>query len=196
MLDPAEARGVLARTPAVVSALLDGLPDAWLDANEGAGTFSSREVLGHLIHGEETDWVPRIRIILEHGEGRPFTPFDRFGFRKWIHGVPIQALLERFASLRAQNVAVLDSLKLDPATLARTGAQPELRPLTLAQLLASLVVHDIGHLAQISRVLAKRYGGGGGARRGGLALLDRRAAPRRCGGEVGRWREYSPILDR
>ena len=173
MLDPAEARGVLARTPAVVSALLDGLPDAWLDADEGAGTFSSREILGHLIHGEETDWVPRIRIILEHGEGRPFTPFDRFGFRKWIHGVPIQALLERFASLRAQNVAVLDSLKLDPETLARTGTHPELGRVTLAQLLASWVVHDIGHLAQISRVLAKRYGG-----------------------EVGPWREYSPILDR
>lgn len=173
MLDPAEARGVLARTPAALSAFLDGLPDAWLDANEGASTFSSREILGHLIHGEETDWVPRIRIILEHGEGRPFTPFDRFGFREWIHGNSVGALLERFAALRGQNLAFLDSLRLDPATLARTGMHPELGRVTLAQLLASWVVHDLGHLAQILRVLAKRYGG-----------------------EVGPWRKYSPILDR
>ena len=117
--------------------------------------------------------MPRIRIILEHGEGRPFTPFDRFGFRAWIKGVPVRALLERFAALRAQNLAFLDSLRLDPATLARTGTHPELGRVTLAQLLASWVVHDLGHLAQVVRVLAKRYGG-----------------------EVGPWRQYSPILDR
>ena len=103
-LSPADAVAVLERTPASLRALLDGLPDAWLLANEGPETFSPRDVIGHLIHGEETDWVPRMRIILEHGEAVPFTPFDRFAFRTASAGHSTSALLQRFAVLRGESL--------------------------------------------------------------------------------------------
>jgi hypothetical protein len=103
----AEVAAVLSRTPPTLRALLEGLPDAWLEAREDEGTFSPRDVVGHLIHGEKTDWVPRIRLILEAGESRPFLPFDRFAFREAIRGVPTGALLMELASLRAANLAFL-----------------------------------------------------------------------------------------
>jgi hypothetical protein len=172
-LNPVEAFAVLERTPAALRGLLDGLPDAWLLSNEGPDTFSPRDVVGHLIHGEETDWVPRLRIILEHGEAVPFTPFDRFAFRTASVGKSTDALLERFAALRDENLRQLRTVTLDEAALARTGTHPALGRVTLAQLLAAWVVHDLGHLKQVARVMAGQY----------------RDA-------VGPWREYLTILDR
>ena len=165
---------ILRRTPGAVSALLVGLPEELLSADEGPETFSPRDVLGHLIHGEETDWVPRIRIILEHGESRPFTPFDRTGFRASIAGRPIAELAGRFAALRQSGLEYVNGLGLhDPVRRALRGTHPALGPVTLGALLCSWAVHDLGHLAQISRVLAKRW-------------RD----------DVGPWREYLTILDR
>jgi DinB family protein len=172
-LKPQEAVALLRRTPAALTALLDGLPDAWLEASEGPDTFSPRDVVGHLIHGEETDWMPRLRIILEHGESVPFTPFDRFAFRTASVGRTTSALLESFARRREENLRALGALDLDEAALARTGTHPGLGRVTLRQLLAAWVVHDLGHVKQIVRAMARQY----------------REA-------VGPWREYLTILDR
>ena len=172
-LRPDDAIAVLERTPAVLQAMLGGLPEAWLLGNEGPDTFSPRDVVGHLIHGEETDWVPRARIILEHGESVPFTPFDRFAFRAKSEGETTAALLDRFAVLRRVSLDEVRRLRLDEPTLARTGTHPALGRVTLAQLLAAWVVHDLGHLKQVARTMARQY----------------REA-------VGPWREYLTILDR
>jgi hypothetical protein len=162
---------VLGRTPSTLRSLLAPLRDPWLDSNEGPGTFSPRDVLGHLIFGEETDWIPRTRIILEHGEHRPFDPFDRFGFRDRLAGLTAADLLDRFEALRRRNLAELESLRLTPADLERRGLHPELGPVTLAQLLATWAAHDLDHLAQVARVMA-----------------------RRCQENVGPWRAYLRIL--
>jgi hypothetical protein len=137
--------------------MLAGLGDPWLDANEGPETFSPRDVVGHLIFGEETDWIPRVRIVLEHGPGRAFTPFDRFGFRQRYGGRPIGDLLDVFERLRRDNLRTLQDRTLGPADLERPGLHPELGPVTLGQLLATWAVHDLNHLVQIERVLARRY---------------------------------------
>ncbi|HZM51375.1 MAG TPA: DinB family protein, partial [Vicinamibacteria bacterium] len=129
-LSPADAVAVLERTPASLRALLDGLPDAWLLANEGPETFSPRDVIGHLIHGEETDWVPRMRIILEHGEAVPFTPFDRFAFRTASAGHSTSALLQRFAVLRGESLRAVAAMRLDAVVLARKGTHPGLGRVT------------------------------------------------------------------
>jgi len=168
-----EILAILRQTPLAVSALLGGLPEGLLGANEGPDTFSPRDVVGHLLFGEETDWVPRIRIILEHGPSRPFTPFDRTGFRAGQAGLGTAELLERFASLRRSNIAFVKDLRLTPAQLALEGTHPELGRVSLGQLLASWAVHDLGHLAQISRVLAKQYRGQVGAWRPYLTILDK-----------------------
>ena len=172
-LSPADAVAVLERTPASLRALLDGLPDAWLLASEGPDTFSPRDVIGHLIHGEETDWVPRMRIILEHGEAVPFTPFDRFAFRTASVGHSTSALLERFGVLRGESLRAVSAMRLDAAALARKGTHPGLGRVTFGQLLAAWVVHDLGHVKQVARTMASQY----------------RDA-------VGPWREYLTILDR
>ncbi|HUG53453.1 MAG TPA: DinB family protein [Vicinamibacteria bacterium] len=170
---PADALAVLERTPAALRGLLLGLPEAWLLADEGPETFSPRDVVGHLLHGEETDWLPRLRIILEHGEAVPFTPFDRFAFRTTCAGVPTAELLGRFEARRRANLDAVRGTALDGATLARTGRHPALGRVTLGQLLAAWVVHDLGHLKQVARAMARQY----------------RDA-------VGPWREYLTILDR
>lgn len=157
----------------MLEALLCGLSEELLLADEGPDTFSPLDVLGHLIHGEQTDWVPRIRIILEQGEGRPFTPFDRFGFRETCRGLAAPALLGRFTALRRENLEWVTTLELDASRLELTGTHPALGRVTLRQLLAAWAVHDLGHIKQVVRVLAKRY----------------REA-------VGPWREYLSILDR
>ena len=169
----AAARQVLERTPLALRGLLEGLGDEWVSANEGPDTFSPRDVVGHLIHGERTDWTPRLRLILEHGERVPFVPFDRFGFRDAIRGRSTTSLLDEFAALRAENLGFVDGLKLEARELALTGKHPALGSVTLQQLLATWVVHDLGHLAQIARVMAKQY----------------RA-------EVGPWTEYLTILSK
>lgn len=148
---------VLERTPGAVRSLLGGLTEPWVLENEGPETFSPHDVVGHLIHGEKTDWIPRVRLILEHGEAQPFVPFDRFGFRAYATGVPIDALLDDFEQRRRENLAILRGLRLTPGQLALKGKHPALGTVTLGQLIASWVVHDLGHLAQAARVMAKQY---------------------------------------
>jgi len=152
-----EAREVLRRTPAALRELLGGLPEAWVRLDEGPDTWSPFDVVGHLIDGEVTDWVPRTRLILEHGAARPFVPFDRFAHLTRAAGETLSARLDRFATLRAENLAAIDALRLGPAELARGGLHPELGPVTLGQLLATWVTHDLDHLAQIARTMAKGY---------------------------------------
>lgn len=148
---------ILERTPAVLRELLAGLPEAWIVPNEGPETWSPLDVIGHLIHGEETDWMVRTRIILSPGPERRFEPFDRLGHVGAEHGSTMEALLDRFARLRAANLEELRGLDLRGEQLSRTGEHPEFGTVTLAQLLATWVVHDLGHLAQIARVMAKQY---------------------------------------
>ena len=148
---------VLDRTPAVLRAWLAGLSDDWVRANYGPATFSPFDVVGHLIHGEETDWIPRAEIILAHGEARPFTPFARFAQFEASRGKTLADLLDSFARLRAGNVARLRGFALTEADLARRGRHPELGTVTLGQLLATWVAHDLSHIAQIARVMGKAY---------------------------------------
>ena len=145
---------LLERTPASLAALLDGLPDPWIRSNEGPDTFSPYDVVGHLVHGERTDWIPRTRIILEHGESRPFDRYDRFAQRRADPNRPIAALLDEFAELRAANLATLRGMNLGAAELARRGTHPVLGVVTLRQLLATWAAHDLTHLHQIARVMA------------------------------------------
>ena len=158
----AEAAAVLARTPATLDALLRGLPDIWVRGNEGRGkdgknTWNPFDIVGHLIVGERTDWMPRARIILEHGEARPFDPFDRFAQAKESQGKSLEQLLDEFARLRKENLAALHALNLQPQDLACRGMHPELGVVTLSQLLATWAVHDLTHLHQLSRVMAHQY---------------------------------------
>lgn len=166
-----EAAAILARTPAALDALLRGLPDGWVTSNEGGDTWSPFDVIGHLIHGERTDWMPRVRIILEHGESRPFDPFDRFAQSAASEGQGLGRLLDEFARLRQENVAQLSALALTDADLEKRGRHPELGVVTLRQLLATWVAHDLDHVVQISRVLARQYSD-----------------------EVGPWRAYLRII--
>lgn len=167
-----DARAVLERTPAVLRAQLGGLDDAWLHADEGPGTYSPFDVVGHLISGERTDWIPRLRCILEHGEARTFEPFDRDGFRASLRALHARARLDAFEAERGRSLSELDELVRSEADLARAGTHPAFGRVTLGELLFTWVVHDLGHLAQIARVMAKRYGDA-----------------------VGPWRAYLPILD-
>src|SRR6202049_961241 len=153
----AEPIAVLSRTPAALDALLRGLPDIWVRGHEGKDTWSAFDVVGHLIVGERTDWMPRARIILDNGEARPFDPFDRFAQVKESQGQSLQQLLDRFARLRSENLASLQSLNLQPEDLIRRGRHPELGVVTLAQLLATWAVHDLTHVHQLSRVMAHQY---------------------------------------
>ena len=159
----AEAIAVLTRTPATVSALLRGLPDAWVRCNEGRSkdgkdTWSALDIVGHLIVGERTDWMPRVRILLENGEARPFNPFDRFAQLKESRDQSLEQLLDDFARLRKENLAALQALNLQPEDLTRRGRHPALGVVTLAELLATWAVHDLTHVHQLSRVMAYQYG--------------------------------------
>lgn len=166
-----EAVALLARTPATLDALLRGLPDAWIDGNEGDQTWSPFDVVGHLIHGERTDWIPRAKIILEHGEARPFDKFDRFAQFAISEGGSLPAMLDEFAALRRENLQSLNALALTDADLDRRGRHPELGVVTLRQLLSTWVAHDLDHIVQISRVIARQYSD-----------------------EVGPWRAYLRII--
>jgi hypothetical protein len=152
-----ECMSVLTRTPAVLDTWLRGLPEGWTSATEGEGTWSPFVVVGHLIHGERTDWMQRLEIILKHGEARPFDPFDREAqFRESV-GKPLASLLDEFAEARSANVARLQELKLGAAELERVGVHPTLGRVTARELLATWTAHDLAHLVQIGRVMAKRY---------------------------------------
>ena len=169
--DMDEAVAILSRTPAALDALLRGLPEGWIAAHEGGDTWTAYDVIGHLIHGERTDWVPRARIILEHGETRPFDKFDRFAQFAAPKGRTIASLLDEFAAARRDSLRELASLGITAADLGRRGRHPELGTVTLGQLLATWVAHDLDHVAQISRVLARQYSD-----------------------EVGPWRAYLRVI--
>ena len=155
----AEATAVLTRTPATVNSLLRGLPNIWVRGNEGKDTWDAFDILGHLIVTERTDWMPRVRIILENGEARPFDPFDRFAQFKENQGKPpeIDQLLDEFARLRRENLAALQAMNLQKEDLSRRGRHPALGVVTLAELLATWAVHDLTHVHQLSRVMAHQY---------------------------------------
>lgn len=148
---------ILRRTPAVLRELLEGLPEPWIVQTEGAGTWNAFDVVGHLIHGERTDWMPRVEHILEHGENVPFPPFDRFAQFEASRGRPLSELLDTFAATRADSLARLRELRLSTSDLDRRGTHPEFGPVTLAQHLSTWVVHDLDHVMQISRVMARLY---------------------------------------
>ena len=168
-----EAVNILNRTPAVLRALCQDLPDAWRQNNAGAGTWSAFDVVGHLIHGEETDWLPRARIILHAGESRAFEPFDRSEQFERFAGQSMERLLDTFARLRRDNLEALRRMALTADQLARRGTHPELGPVTLRQLLATWVAHDLNHIGQIVEVMAQQY-------------VE----------AVGAWKAYLPILSR
>jgi DinB family protein len=148
---------LLTRTPAALDALLRDLPDAWTMRNEGEGTWSVFDVIGHLIHGERTDWMPRARMILQSGESQAFEPFDRTGHARDSAGKSLGQLLDDFARLRAENLRDLRALNLRPEDLARRGRHPALGVVTLSQLLSTWAAHDLTHVHQISRVMAHQY---------------------------------------
>ena len=166
-----EAVAILSRTPATLDALLRGLPDGWIAAHEGGETWSPFDVMGHLIHGERTDWIPRARIIMERGEARAFDKFDRFAQFAASQGRTLANLLDEFADLRRENVHELSAMQLTSDDLDRRGRHPELGLVSLRQLLATWVAHDLDHVVQIARVLARQY-------------TD----------EVGPWRAYLRII--
>lgn len=164
---------VLERTPSVLTLLLDNLSDEWILANEGDETWSPYDIIGHLIHGEKTDWLVRANLVLSDQENKTFAPFDRFAQFEESQGKTISELLKEFQKLRVKNLSDLKSKNITPDDLTKTGIHPAFGKVTLEQLLATWVAHDLGHMAQIARVMAKQY-------------KD----------EVGPWREFLPILDR
>jgi hypothetical protein len=163
---------VLTQTPGVLSALLRGKSDVWVNARKTPDSFNSLDVLGHLMHAELTDWVPRVRMILEHGNTQAFEPFDRFGFRNLIEGKGVNELLDEFAELRRQSLYTLTKLGVGEDQFALPGKHPELGAVTLENLLATWVVHDLGHIAQVVKIMAGEYRE-----------------------SVGPWRAYTTILN-
>lgn len=151
------ATDFLSRTPAVLATMLRDLPAEWAFGNEGEQTWSPFDVLGHLIHGERTDWIPRARMILESAEPRTFESFDRFAQFEASRGKSTEELLATFAELRAESLRALREMNVTAGDLARRGTHPELGPVTLEELLATWVVHDLDHIAQIARTMAKQY---------------------------------------
>jgi hypothetical protein len=168
-----DALEVLERTPATFRALLGGVSEVWTAPNEGPETFSAFDNVGHLVHGERTDWIPRARIILAQGPDRRLEPYDRFAQNRESRGKTLAELLDEFARLRAENLVTLRGWQLSDRELALQGEHPALGTVTLRQLLATWVAHDLGHVAQTARVLARQYRE-----------------------EVGPWIAYLPVLTR
>jgi hypothetical protein len=152
-----EAMATLSRTPAALKAMLGGLPRNWVESNEGPGTWSPYDVIGHMIHGERVDWIQRAKIILEHGEARPFDPFDRFAQFDESKGKTLEELLEEFGALRERNLATLLEMRISAGDLEKAGRHPALGKVTLKELLSTWVTHDLDHIAQIARTMAKQY---------------------------------------
>jgi len=152
-----DTMSILSRTPATLDALLRDLPEAWTFRNEGENTWSAFDVVGHLIHGERSDWMPRARLVLQFGETQTFEPFDRLGHVRESHGKSLDQLLDEFARLRSANLDQLRTLNLRKEDLARRGRHPALGVVTLSELLATWAAHDLTHLHQISRVMAHQY---------------------------------------
>ncbi len=171
--DLVQSLEILTRTPTVLAVLLDDLSREWLTGNEGAETWSPISVLAHLVHGERTDWITRARTIIEKGEDEVFVPFDRTAHLKAARTRSVTELLVEFRLLRQENIATLRGWNLTPTDLARTGQHPDFGRVTLGQLLSTWVVHDLGHIGQVARVMAKQYGS-----------------------QVGPWQAYLPVLHR
>lgn len=165
------ARPVLERTPVVLRSLLHDLHDEWTSGNEGPNTWSPFDVAGHLIHGERADWIPRVEHILQHGDAVAFPPFDREAMLRASVGHTLADLLDEFASLRQNSLDRLDALGVTDADLTRTGRHPEFGVVTLGQHLSTWVVHDLTHLNQTVRVMAKQYGDAVGPWRAYLSVL-------------------------
>lgn len=166
-----QALEVLAGTPQVLRAMLQNKSAEWVCSNYGPNTFSPFDVVGHLIHGEKTDWIPRARMILEHGETRAFEPFDRYAMFEAGKGKTIDTLLDEFERLRLENIRQLKGMNLRADQMALRGKHPALGGVTFQQLLATWVVHDLNHVAQIAKAMSFQYEN-----------------------EVGPWREYLSIL--
>jgi len=162
---------ILEQTPGTLRALLSGLSDAWIESDEGPDTWNAYVIVGHLIHGERSDWIARLKIILEEGESRTFTPFDRFAQFEESVGQTLAELLDTFEALREENLRTLKDLDLQPEQAELRGTHPELGTVTARQLLATWAVHDLGHIAQIARAMAAGYSD-----------------------QVGPWRRYLRIL--
>lgn len=162
---------ILERTPAVIEVLLSGLSEEWVNCNEGPQTWSPFDIVGHLIHGEKTDWIPRMEIILSDNADKTFEPFDRFAQFQESRGKTLPELLDEFKAIRKANIERLRSKNLSKNDLEREGIHPAFGRVSLKQLLSTWVVHDLNHIAQISRVMAKQYAE-----------------------EVGPWKEYLRIL--
>ena len=167
-----QAVALLSKTPLILKAWLADLPREWTANNEGPETWSPYDVVGHLIHGERTDWIPRARTILADGEARPFDPFDRLAQFTESQGRTLDELLAEFAAAREENLNILRELKIGAAELEKTGQHPALGRVRLRELLATWVAHDLDHLGQIARTMAKQYVQ-----------------------EVGPWRAYLSILE-
>lgn len=157
--DLRDAIVLLEHTPRVLESLLGDLPPEWAAANEGGDSWSPFDVVGHFIHGERTDWIPRARIILEYGPSKPFEPFDRFAQFEASRGKTLRDLLDIFTALRRENLAALRAMNLQPGDLTRKGQHPALGEVTLGQLIATWATHDLDHLNQIVRTLARQYTG-------------------------------------
>lgn len=164
---------ILSRTPAVLDSLLGGLSDEWIHSNEGEATWSPFDIVGHLIHGDKTDWIPRMEVILSDGPDKKFDPFDRFAQFEVSKGKNFRQLLDEFKALRKENIGILKSKNLVAQDLLKTGIHPEFGEVRLEQLLATWTAHDLSHLAQITRVMARQYTR-----------------------EVGPWKQYLSILSR
>jgi hypothetical protein len=167
-----EATEILERTSTVLISLLSGLSDKWIYNNEGGESWNPFDIVGHMIHGEKKDWIQRAKIILEYGEEKPFEPFDRFVQFKDSEDKTLNDLLEEFAKLRKENIDVLNKLNLDENDFNKTGIHPDFGKVTLKQLLSTWVVHDLSHIRQISRVMAKQYKNG-----------------------IGPWEKYLPVIN-
>ena len=164
---------ILSRTPGMLDRWLRDLPEEWIRATEGEGTWSPYQIIGHLIHGEETDWIPRLEHMMGGSADEPFDPFDREAMLEEDQDRPLKEILEEFARIRRANLRRVREFRLTEADMERTGTHPDLGEVTVRQLLATWTAHDLSHIAQIARVMAKRYRE-----------------------DVGPWREYLPILDR
>ena len=169
-----DAMGLLERTPRTLRTMLADLPERWTHANYGPDTWSPFQIVGHLIYGEMTDWIPRARRILEHGESKAFDPFDRAGHEPLIKGRSIASLLDEFQTRRDESLAALRSMHLTDRDLAQRGMHPALGPATLGQLLGAWVVHDLNHIHQIAKAMAFQYAAEAGPWK---AYLSNLAAP-------------------
>ncbi len=171
--DLADTLDILTRTPAVLDAMLRGTSASWHAIDEGPDTWSARDVVGHLIHAEDTDWLARARRILEEGTARAFDPFDRVAQKERFAGWPLDHLLDRFAEARRENLETVRAWRLGEAQLSLQGRHSELGAVDLRQLLATWAVHDLNHLGQVARVMSRRYEGAVGPWKAYLGILAR-----------------------